>query len=399
MSTTPPDAPTDPSPGATPWPGTGDTSGPRVTGDEIRDLSRLRRSRDNRRIAGVAGGLARHFDVDPIITRVTLVVLTFFGGAGLIVYGVCWLIVPSDDATEATVRLDPRSRSVALMIVGVLATLALLGDSLGGWSFPWPLAIIGAVVLAVALARGRERDAAYPRFTPPPPTGPGAPTWSTPAPPPAWQPPRRRGPLLFGYTLALIAIGIGVLAMIDLAGADITDSAYPALALGITGTMLVLGAFWGRAGGLILLGLVCAVGTVGATAIGECDIGHLDESPTTAALVRSDYRLDAGEIDVDLTDVVDPQALDGRTITLQVDLGRIAVVLPRDVDVTIISEVAAGNRSILGDDSNGDSGTDRVSADTGTPTDNPTDTGTPSLTLDVTVGLGEIQITREGANR
>src|SRR5689334_7243536 len=74
MTTTPPEAPTD---------------GPRVTRDEVRDLARLRRSLTDRRVAGVAGGLGRHLDVDPLILRVAFVVLTFFGGAGLILYGAC----------------------------------------------------------------------------------------------------------------------------------------------------------------------------------------------------------------------------------------------------------------------------------------------------------------------
>ncbi len=148
MSTSPPEAPT---PEST-------TSGPRVGRDEIRDLGRLRRSRQDRKIAGIAGGLARHFDVDPIIPRVTLVVLVFFGGAGLLLYGVCWLIVPTDDTQEATVRLDERSRTIALVIVGILAGLALIGDSLGGWGFPWPLAIIGAIVLGVMAFRNRRND-------------------------------------------------------------------------------------------------------------------------------------------------------------------------------------------------------------------------------------------------
>ena len=68
-----------------------------MTRDEIRDLGRLRRSRDDRKIAGVAGGLARHLDVDPIILRVALVVLVFFGGAGLLIYGAGWLLVPEEE--------------------------------------------------------------------------------------------------------------------------------------------------------------------------------------------------------------------------------------------------------------------------------------------------------------
>src|SRR3982751_2083610 len=71
-------------------------SGPRVGWDDIRDLARIRRSRANRRVAGVAGGLGRHLDIDPVILRVAFVVLVFFGGAGVIAYGLCWLLVPED---------------------------------------------------------------------------------------------------------------------------------------------------------------------------------------------------------------------------------------------------------------------------------------------------------------
>lgn len=385
MTSTPPDAPTGPP---------ADTTGPRVTGDEIRDLARLRRTRDNRRIAGVAGGIARHLDVDPIIVRVTLVVLAFFGGSGLLIYGACWLIVPADGAAEATVRLDNRSRSIALVLVGALAVLALLGDGLGRFDFPWPLFVVGVVVLGVLLVRRHNDDPLLGPFRHDTTTEqPGSPTHGPMTATLVPQPPRRGGPILFWYALALIAIGVGVLGMVDLAGVDVAGSVYPAVALGVSGAMLLLGAFWGRAGGIILLGLVSAAATAGATAAQQVDGGHLDERPVIAADVRSDYQLDAGEIELDLTGVTDLEALDGRTITLDVDLGRIAVVLPRGLDVVIDSEVSIGHRTILGDDDQGDSGTTSVTADTADPTT------APDLTLDINVGFGEIEITREGATR
>jgi hypothetical protein len=61
-----------------PAPGTPPPSGPRVTRDEVKDLGRLRRSVTDRHVAGVAGGIARHLDVDPIIVRVALVVASIF---------------------------------------------------------------------------------------------------------------------------------------------------------------------------------------------------------------------------------------------------------------------------------------------------------------------------------
>src|SRR5262245_60849333 len=136
MNTTPPEAPPPPQ-----------DSGPRVTRDEVRDLGRLRRSTTDRKVAGVAGGLGRHLDVDPLILRVAFVVLVFFGGAGLILYGACWLLVPEDGAERAPFNLDERTRTVALIIVGAIAALALIGDSWGAFWFPWPVAIVALVAL------------------------------------------------------------------------------------------------------------------------------------------------------------------------------------------------------------------------------------------------------------
>ena len=71
-------------------------AGPRVTSAEVRDLARLRRTVADRKVAGVAGGIARHLDIDPLIMRVAFVVLSLFGGAGLIVYAACWILLPED---------------------------------------------------------------------------------------------------------------------------------------------------------------------------------------------------------------------------------------------------------------------------------------------------------------
>ena len=50
--------------------------GPRLDRDSVRELNQLRRSRDDRFVAGVAGGLGRHFGIDPTIVRVVLIALT-----------------------------------------------------------------------------------------------------------------------------------------------------------------------------------------------------------------------------------------------------------------------------------------------------------------------------------
>lgn len=59
----------------------------------------LRRSRSNRRIAGVVGGLAEYFDLDPTLARVIYVLVSIFSAAfpGILVYIVLWLAVPQED--------------------------------------------------------------------------------------------------------------------------------------------------------------------------------------------------------------------------------------------------------------------------------------------------------------
>ncbi|MCB2211161.1 PspC domain-containing protein [bacterium] len=58
---------------------------------------RLTRSRDNRVIAGVCGGIGNYFNIDPVIVRI-LWLLAFFGaGAGLLAYIIAWLVIPEDE--------------------------------------------------------------------------------------------------------------------------------------------------------------------------------------------------------------------------------------------------------------------------------------------------------------
>jgi phage shock protein PspC (stress-responsive transcriptional regulator) len=58
---------------------------------------RLARSRTDRRLAGVAGGLAEHTGLDAVLWRVAFVALTLAGGSGVLVYGLLWLLMPPVD--------------------------------------------------------------------------------------------------------------------------------------------------------------------------------------------------------------------------------------------------------------------------------------------------------------
>ena len=55
---------------------------------------KLYRSNINKKIAGVCGGLAEFLNMDPTIIRLIWVLVVFFGGAGLLAYLICALIIP-----------------------------------------------------------------------------------------------------------------------------------------------------------------------------------------------------------------------------------------------------------------------------------------------------------------
>jgi phage shock protein PspC (stress-responsive transcriptional regulator) len=59
---------------------------------------KLFRSRQERMIGGVAGGLGEYLNVDPTLMRLAFVILTFFGGSGIPIYLIMWLVIPESPA-------------------------------------------------------------------------------------------------------------------------------------------------------------------------------------------------------------------------------------------------------------------------------------------------------------
>lgn len=53
-------------------------------------------SQTDKKIAGVCGGLAEYFDIDPLIVRVAFLIIFFCGGSGLMAYLVLWLLAPKE---------------------------------------------------------------------------------------------------------------------------------------------------------------------------------------------------------------------------------------------------------------------------------------------------------------
>lgn len=63
---------------------------------ENQNTKKLYRSRTQRNIAGVCGGLAEYFNIDVTLVRILFVVLTLTGGPGLLAYIILWLIMPEE---------------------------------------------------------------------------------------------------------------------------------------------------------------------------------------------------------------------------------------------------------------------------------------------------------------
>jgi phage shock protein C len=74
------------------------------------EYRKLYRSRDDRIISGVCGGLGEFFGIDPTLIRIIFILLLIFGGSGLIIYLVMWLIVP--DEPLAAVSQAPKAEAV-----------------------------------------------------------------------------------------------------------------------------------------------------------------------------------------------------------------------------------------------------------------------------------------------
>lgn len=411
------------------------TAGPTPPGSPppppYQDLNGLRRSRTDRYLAGVAGGIGRHFGVDPTIIRVLLAVLAFFGGAGVLIYGVCWLFVPEDGEDRAKIQVTGEARKLVLLAAVGIGFLLAAGDAFSGFNAGWWIASLALVIAVVLITRDRRDEGAratapptgspadpaagdqyrqyaqdyarqwgqyatataenavhqaMPSATPPPPVPPVPPTWQPPAYPPRAK---RTGVVWFWPTLALIAIALGVLGVIDAGTTEVDPGVYPATALAITGLVLLIGSFVGRPGGLFLIGLVSTFALAVSTVVGGFNFSgqDLELAPRTAAEVAPSYEVDNGRIELDLTDVADPQALAGRSIDLALKAGEIHVIVPKSLNLRIDAEFDfAGGIRIPGYDGGGiQDAVQRTVAGENAGT-------TPALDLEIDATVGQITV-------
>ena len=65
------------------------------------ETRKLYRSRSNRQVAGVCGGLAQYFNLDATLIRILFVMLAVLGGSGIVLYLAMWIIVPKEPSGAA----------------------------------------------------------------------------------------------------------------------------------------------------------------------------------------------------------------------------------------------------------------------------------------------------------
>ena len=133
-------------------------AGPPAARPPTRSRPPLRRSRRDRVLGGVCGGVARYLDVDPVLLRVAAVALALSGGVGVLAYLVAWVVLPEADGDEPETAAPPAGRHAVAIAVGAaligLGVLLLVRQWLPwfGAEVFWPLVVVavGALVLLTA---------------------------------------------------------------------------------------------------------------------------------------------------------------------------------------------------------------------------------------------------------
>jgi phage shock protein PspC (stress-responsive transcriptional regulator) len=115
----------------------------------------LLRSKSDRMLWGVAGGLAEHLNVDATLVRIGFVVATFFGAAGLLAYLVLAVALPEDDGTGQPVEESVSARLGRVLLVCFLVAAALAVATGLAAASAWTTAIgHGVIVASVVVALG-----------------------------------------------------------------------------------------------------------------------------------------------------------------------------------------------------------------------------------------------------
>jgi phage shock protein PspC (stress-responsive transcriptional regulator) len=353
---------------------------------------RLLRVDDGRWLGGVAAGLGRYFDVNPLVYRIAFVALAFAGGTGILLYLAAWLVIPaegSEDSTAVQALREHRDRPWLLLGVGLLLLSAVLvlteSDLWSGVGNIWLAALLGgAALLWWHLA---HRGDPAPAAPPAPPADADAATAVVPAPP---EPRRPRKPSLAApVTGALLAVAgiLGLLAVLDVYEIDLELAL--AASLAIVGAAIAVGAFTGfRVGSLVALGIVllgCFAFAATLPVSLSAGIGDKVDRPRDAAVLEHSYEYGIGDYELDLTNV---RLAEREThVDVSLGMGSLVVRVPEEAAVEVDAHAGAGEVVLFGASDDG-IGADRDVSLPGPEPDSPT------LVLDASVGFGQIEVRR-----
>ena len=298
---------------------------------------RLARDPDDKVIAGVAAAFGRYTGTDPVLWRVTLAVLAVFGGAGLVLYVLGWLLIPRvgepESWAERHLRSPDRGLSVAGIVLLVLAGVVVLGAVSDG---PGLAVVLVVGVLAYLVVRERRENPPPAVYGPAPGGEPGAPA---PAAAPVPRTPRERS-ALGGLTLSAAVLVTGVLWALRESGADgLTTPRILAGTLLVLGAGLLVGTVWGRARWLIVPGVVVALALGAIAAAADHGFGDGVGERSWRAVDGGDYRLGAGEGVLDLRGL---RGADAAEVEASIGIGHLVVLVPSGMSVAVDAELGLG---------------------------------------------------------
>jgi phage shock protein PspC (stress-responsive transcriptional regulator) len=379
-----------------------DTTAPPPPAPSGPERRRLYRSTDDKVIAGVASGLADHFNVDPLFFRIGFLALIFAGGAGLLLYLIAWVLMPrrhgGPSAGEHAIRRvrsgAPTWIAIVLLVIGVGLLVDQIGVGRPDLVWGGVLIALGVLLFHHATTRSDEPVASSAGSStatlPLPGAGAGAPpppgvaAWTE---RPAYVPRRRQRSKLGWATIGTLFLAIGVAILVDDSGAvSMSLAQYFALALVILAGGLVVGAWVGRARWLVVPALALVPAMVFASIVIVPLRGGFGErlfQPVSAVDASHPYRLIAGRMTIDLSQVsAERQSIN---VTASIVAGEMHVIVPRGVPVDVHVRVGAGEMKIFGRLSNGLRLEQRITP----PRDGPN-----TVHLDLAVSLGQIVVGR-----
>jgi phage shock protein PspC (stress-responsive transcriptional regulator) len=351
--------------------------------DTLREMwaTRPTRPRQGRQVAGVAAGIARRYDIDPVLVRVGFVVAALSGiGAGLYIAG--WILLPEEPADPAAPAPAQSPRTIIVIGLAIAAMISLGSFFSGDAGFLLPTLAVAGLLFLLHRSRGNrgsEAPTATTATTPPAGSGPslvkepvdGEPPASTPpswdplgAAPFAWDlpepsPPPPPPPAPRKLPVTLVTLGVALLAgaataVVMLVTGTLTAVNVPTLLgvmLAVLGSGLVVGAFVRAGRGLIPFAVLLSMLTWGAVAapLERWDSEGFDTTvrPATVAAVQDEYDHVAGDFQLDLRalDLTSPPGPTPSPVktALSIGAGNVDVWVPPNADLTLKAEAGFGD--------------------------------------------------------